>query len=142
MVGAHRANLRAESVRLRQELETKRKLKLDELHRLEDELCRERMFQQMSNVSLELEGDKFLFNGDEVASLLSDVPIRSWLLCICPICGAMIQDGLWLFRLNSVSHLAYQTPDYPTLNQMFSRFLHVCVRAFAMELNCFSLFFF
>lgn len=86
MVGAHRANLRAESVRLRQELETNRKLKLDELHRLEDELSRERMFQQMSNVSLELEGDKFLFNGVEVASLEPSAPCESSRHWICMLC--------------------------------------------------------
>lgn len=83
MVAAHRANLRAESVRLREELEANRKLKLDELHRLEDELSRERMFQQMSNVSLE--GDKFFYNGVEVASLEPRLPIGSskWICMFC-----------------------------------------------------------
>lgn len=83
MVAAHRANLRAESARLREELEANKKLKLDELHGLEDELSRERMFQQMSNVSLE--GGKFFYNGVEVASLEPHLPIGSskWICMFC-----------------------------------------------------------
>ncbi|KAH6771711.1 hypothetical protein C2S52_005587 [Perilla frutescens var. hirtella] len=84
MVGTRKAILRAELASLRQQIETEKKLKKDEVQRLEEEMSRLQMFQQLSNVSLE--GDAFLYNGVEVTSLEQSASYeysRHWYCMMC-----------------------------------------------------------
>ncbi|XP_042063811.1 MND1-interacting protein 1-like [Salvia splendens] len=74
-VEAHRAYLRQELTECRQNAENALRAKEDDLQRLEQELSRVQMFYQMSIVSLE--GDTFLYNGVEVASLEKNAPSES-----------------------------------------------------------------
>ncbi|KAL1565383.1 MND1-interacting protein 1-like [Salvia divinorum] len=83
---AHKAYLRQELVELRQDTENALRAKQDDVRRLEQELSRLQMFCQMSNVSLE--GDTFLYNGVEVASLEKNAPSESsrhWTCMKCSI---------------------------------------------------------
>lgn len=84
MAGTRRAIQRAELARLCQQMETERKLKKDEVQRLEEEVTRLRVFMQTSNVLLE--GDAFLYNGVEVTSLEPSAPYehsRHWDCMLC-----------------------------------------------------------
>ncbi|KAL1550532.1 MND1-interacting protein 1-like [Salvia divinorum] len=83
--GARKASLRAELVGLRQDTEIAIRANKNDIHSLEQDLSRLRMFYQMSNVSLE--GDRFLYNGIEVKSLERNVACESLRHWICMKCS-------------------------------------------------------